>query len=101
MLIVTVYVHVKENCIDDFIAATNENAAASREEPGVARFDVIRNLESPNQFLLIEAYRDDSAPAAHKETAHYKKWRETVESMMAEPRSNKKYSEVSPAPSDW
>lgn len=101
MLIITVYVNVKNDCIKEFIAATNENASASRGEPGVARFDVIQNNEEPNKFVLIEVYRDGSAPAAHKETSHYLKWRETVEPMMAESRSNKKYTAISPEESQW
>ena len=34
----------------------------------------------------MEVYRDDQAPARHKETAHYAKWRNTVADMMAEAR---------------
>jgi quinol monooxygenase YgiN len=37
----------------------------------------------------------------HKETAHYKKWRDTVEAMMAEPRTSLKYSNVFPDDSGW
>jgi quinol monooxygenase YgiN len=36
--------------------------------------------------VLYEVYRDEEAAAAHKETEHYKKWRETVAPMMKTPR---------------
>ena len=97
MQIIVVHVHVKPGFADAFIAATAANATASRKEPGVARFDVIRQREDPNRFVLIEAYRDDDAPAKHKETGHYALWRDTVAPMMMEPRTSVKYSEVSPA----
>jgi quinol monooxygenase YgiN len=44
--------------------------------------------------VLVEVYRTADAPAKHKETAHYAKWRDTVAPMMAEPRSSVKYGEV-------
>jgi quinol monooxygenase YgiN len=101
MLIVLVYVHVLPETIDAFVAATAANAAASREEPGVARFDVIQEQEDPARFVLIEAYRSEEAAVAHKETAHYLTWRDTVAPMMAEPRQGVKYSGVSPADTEW
>ena len=62
----------------------------------IPELDVIREVASPTKFLLVEVYRDAAAPAAHKETAHYKAWRETVEPMMASPRTSVKYGEVFP-----
>jgi quinol monooxygenase YgiN len=45
-----------------------------------------QDKEDPTKFMLVEIYRDDKAPAAHKETAHYAKWRDTVADMMNTPR---------------
>jgi autoinducer 2-degrading protein len=44
--------------------------------------------------LLIEAYHGPAGAAAHKETAHYRRWRDEVAAMMAEPRTSKKYLNV-------
>ena len=66
------------------------------KEPGVARFDVIQDPEDPTRFVLIEVYRTAEAPAAHKETAHYLTWRDTVAPMMAEPRTSRKYVNLLP-----
>jgi (4S)-4-hydroxy-5-phosphonooxypentane-2,3-dione isomerase len=96
MLIVHVQVHVKEAHVEDFVAATKLNAAASRQEPGVVRFDLIRDDGAPNRFVLVEIYRDDQAPAAHKATAHYATWRDAVEPWMASPRTSAKYRDVDP-----
>jgi autoinducer 2-degrading protein len=99
-LAVLVNVHVLADAIDAFRAAALANAAASVGEPGVVRFDVIQESGDPTRFVLIEVYRDAGAAAAHKQTAHYQAWRDTVAGMMAEPRTSKSYATVSP-PSTW
>ena len=101
MLIVMVSVHVKPEYVEAFRAATIANATASVKEKGIARFDVIQQNDSPTHFLLVEVYRDADAPAKHKETAHYKTWRDTVEEMMADPRKSLKYSNVFPNEEGW
>lgn len=94
MLVVHVHVHVKPDQVAEFIQATKANAEASIREPGIARFDFMQSEEDPNRFVLIEAYRTDDAPAAHKATAHYATWRDTVAPMMAEPRKAVRFKGV-------
>jgi quinol monooxygenase YgiN len=101
MLVVHVHVHVKPECVESFRDATTENARQSLAEPGVARFDVSQQQGDPTRFVLVEVYRTDDAPAKHKETAHYRKWRDSVEPMMAEPRMSVKYSNVFPPDANW
>ena len=101
MLIVHVHVNVKPEFIEAFKQATVENARASLREPGVARFDVIQQAEDPSRFILVEVYRTAEAPAQHKETAHYRRWRDAVAEMMAEPRSSRRYVNVSPDDPGW
>jgi len=94
MFIVHVFVHVKPDQVKAFLAATLENAGNSIQEPGIARFDVIQQQDDSTRFVLVEVYRTSDAPARHKETAHYQKWRDTVADMMAEPRTSIKYPSV-------
>jgi quinol monooxygenase YgiN len=101
MLIVHVHVRVKQECVDSFREATIANARASLLEPGIARFDAVQQLDDPTRFVLVEVYRDDQAPARHKETAHYAAWRDAVAPMMAEPRQSVKYVNVHPADDAW
>ena len=101
MLIVHVFVHVKPESADAFIAATLENARNSIREPGVVRFDVVQQEDDPTRFLLIEIYRTPADPARHKETAHYATWRDAVEPMMAEPRRSAKYEALFPDDARW
>lgn len=101
MLIVQVHVRVKPEFIDAFRAATIDNAAHSVQEPGIARFDVLQQAGDPQRFTLLEVYRDAAAPAAHKQTAHYARWRDTVAAMMAEPRSSVQFENVFPGDEGW
>ena len=86
MLIVHVHIRVKPESTKAFEEATRENARNSVLEPGIIHFEALRQADDATRFLLIEIYRDDDAPTRHRETAHYKTWRDAVEEMMAEPR---------------
>jgi len=101
MFIVHVHVHVKPECVEAFKTATLANARASVQEPGIARFDVVQQQDDPMRFVLVEVYRDAAAAAAHKETAHYPIWRDTVAPMMCEPRQNVKFTNVFPDAAGW
>jgi len=101
MHILIVHARVKAEFIDAFKAATTINAENSAREPGVARFDFMQQQDDPSKFVLYEVYRDASAPAKHKETAHYNAWVEKVTHMFEEPRTRALYSNVFPADESW
>jgi (4S)-4-hydroxy-5-phosphonooxypentane-2,3-dione isomerase len=101
MHIVHVYVHVKPEHIEAFKRASMENAAKSRGEPGIARFDVVQQADDPSRFALLEVYRDADAPAKHRETAHYHAWIAKVADMMAEPRTRTIYTNIDPPDRGW
>jgi autoinducer 2-degrading protein len=94
MLIVHVHIHVNAEAVEDFVEATIENARNSIREPGIARFDFVQQTDDPTRFVLVEVYRDEAATKAHRETAHYAKWRDTVAPMMKEPRSRTNFSNL-------
>jgi len=96
MTVTIVHVEVKPEYIEDFIRASTENHHQSVKEAGNLRFDVLQLAGNPAQFALYEAYENDAAAAAHKETAHYLKWRETVADWMASPRAGIKYKGLLP-----
>ncbi len=101
MLIVHVYALVKPEHVDAFREASLENARESLKEPGVARFDLVQEVDDPTSFALLEVYRTEEDPAKHKETAHYAKWRDTVESMLVRPRARTRYRNLAPADPGW
>ena len=101
MHIVHVHVHVKPEFVEAFKQAALENATKSVQESGNVRFDVLQQSEDPTRFVLVEIYRTAEASAAHKETPHYKLWRDVVMKMMAEPRQGIRYNNVFPAAENW
>jgi autoinducer 2-degrading protein len=96
MTATVVHVKVKPEFVDDFIAATLKNHAASVEEPGNMRFDVLQLPDEPSTFALYEAYETEEQAAAHKSTPHYLEWREAVADWMAEPRKGVKHRVLAP-----
>ncbi len=101
MLILHVHVHVKPEHIEAFHRATVQNAAASVEEPGVARFDVMQQADDPTRFVLVEVYRNLDATVKHKQTSHYHTWAATVTDLLAEPRTRVSYHNVFPNDQGW
>jgi len=96
MIVTIVHIDVKPGNITSFIKATTENHLESVKEPGNLRFDLLQNDKQPAHFVLYEAYADAGAAAAHKETSHYLKWRETVAPWMANPREGIRYTGLQP-----
>ena len=101
MHILHVHAHVKPERLEEFLAATLENARNSVKEPGVARFDVVQQADDPTRIVLVEVYRTPEGHAQHRETAHYKAWAEKVAEMFVEPRTRAIYRNVFPADSGW
>ena len=101
MLIVHVFVKVKIECLEAFLAATNENAKHSLMESGIASFDVLQSINEPTQIMLNEVYRTKEDTVKHKGTRHYKVWKETVEDMIAAPRTKTIYENIFPDENGW
>jgi autoinducer 2-degrading protein len=92
MLVIHVDIRVRAADLPDFLVATERNAKSSLTEPGILRFDVIQDNADPTHIVLVEVYREPAAHGAHRETAHYATWRDTVADMMAEPRTAVQFS---------
>ena len=101
MLVVHVHVHVTPGEVETFLAETRRNAAASLQEPGVRRFDVLQDEGDPAHVVLTEVYVDQAAADAHKQTPHYARWRDAVAGMMAQPRASTRFTAVVPAEDGW
>jgi len=43
----------------------------SRAEPGCLQYDVYRDLNDPNRFVLLESYVDDAALEAHASSPYF------------------------------
>jgi len=101
MHVVLVHIHIKPEAIENFKIATIENARNSLQEPGVVRFDFYQQTEDPSRFTLVEIYRTPDDQLLHRETKHYKEWRNSVDYIQLEPRQGVRYTNVYPEDSDW
>ena len=98
MYVVFVTIAVKPEMVEAFALASDDNHRNTRLEPGNRRFDVIQLIEDRTRFALYEVYEDEQAFKAHQQTAHYQRWRQAVEPMMAEKRVATRYATRSPQP---
>ena len=88
MIATLVFIDVKPECVESFIAITKYNHENSRKEKGNIRFDFLQSNKDNTKFTLYEVYENEEAVAFHKTTEHYNKWREEVADYMASPRTN-------------
>ena len=96
MVTTIVYIKVKPECVNSFIDATITNHSNSVKEKGNLRFDFLQNPTDHTSFVLYEAYETQTQANAHKETSHYKTWRETVEPFMEQKRIGISYKTIKP-----
>lgn len=96
MHVTIVEVQVRPEHVQHFIDASRLNHAGSVREPGNRRFDVLQSADDPGRFVLYEAYASAADAAAHKDTAHYQTWRDTVAPWMAVPRVGTQYQGLYP-----
>ena len=94
MYVVSVTVHVKGDCVEQFVQATLDNARNTRKEPGNVRFDVLGAEDDRARFLLYEVYNTKDDFTRHQQTEHYLRWKQTVADWMAQPRQGVKHNSV-------
>lgn len=96
-------VDVKPGREDDFAEATIRCIKDTlKMEDSNYRFDLLRNVDDPTKFLMIQVYRKPEFTERHRRTDHFARWRDTVADMMATPRKFKKYVNHFPnLPAGW
>jgi quinol monooxygenase YgiN len=57
---------------------------ATRAEPGCLWFDWSRSLDDPHEYVLVEAFRDDDAGAAHVQSEHFQSARHDLPPHLAQ-----------------
>merc|ERR1712228_342771 len=71
-----VQLEIQEDRVDDFLKAMTADMNGSRKEKGCLRFDLLRDPEASNKFVLYEVYKDADAVSSHREEPHFKVWGE-------------------------
>mmetsp|Transcript_18353 Transcript_18353/g.52495 ORF Transcript_18353/g.52495 Transcript_18353/m.52495 type:complete len:275 (-) Transcript_18353:507-1331(-) len=78
-VVLVVNIVVAPDRVEDFLKVTEGVAQGSRKESGCARYDVLRDKKEPNKIVLYECYDDERSVDQHKETPHFKAWKEFVQ----------------------
>jgi len=73
MIFITAKFPVKPEDADRWPEIAGPFTRATRAEPGCLWFDWSRSLDDPNEYVLVEAFRDGDAGAAHVNSAHFKR----------------------------
>ncbi|MEV5891835.1 putative quinol monooxygenase [Nonomuraea fuscirosea] len=84
MIFITAKFRVLPESAERWAEITAEFTAATRAEPGCLWFDWSRSLDDPAEYVLVEAFRDGEAGAAHVQSAHFKQARQTLPPHLAE-----------------
>ncbi len=92
MLIQMVNIKVKEGHAAEFLEAFRINYEGTRSEPGNLRFDVLRDPQDENTFLIYEVFQSAEALEDHRKTEHYKECVRMIDPILAGPRTKVYYN---------
>ncbi|TDP91060.1 putative quinol monooxygenase [Labedaea rhizosphaerae] len=83
MIFIVVKFTAKPEHADQWLARVDEFTQATRAEPGNLFFEWSRSVDDPNTFVLVEAFADGDAGAAHVQSDHFKAGIATLSSLVA------------------
>lgn len=72
MIFITAKFLVKPEDADNWPEISRAFTEACRAEPGCRFYDWSRSLDDPNEYVLVEAFVDGDAGAAHVNSDHFK-----------------------------
>ncbi|MBA8824238.1 quinol monooxygenase YgiN [Saccharopolyspora lacisalsi] len=84
MIVITAKFRVKPEHADRWPDIADAFTQATRAEPGCLWYDWSRSVEDPTEYVLVEAFRDDEAGAAHVGSDHFKTAQKTLPPYLAE-----------------
>jgi quinol monooxygenase YgiN len=84
MIFITAKFRVRAEHADQWPEISGPFTKATRAEPGCLWFDWSRSLDDPNEYVLVEAFRDGVAGAAHVQSAHFMEAQQTLPAHLAE-----------------
>ncbi len=84
MIFITAKFRVRPEDANEWPQISSDFTRATRSEPGCLWFDWSRSLDDPNEYVLVEAFRDGDAGVAHVQSDHFKRARETLPAHLAE-----------------
>ena len=84
MIFITAKFQVKPEHADAWGSLTRSFTDATRAEPGCLWFEWSRSLADPDEYVLVEAFRDGDAGAAHVQSQHFKDAQQSLPPHLAE-----------------
>ena len=72
MIFIVARFNVRPEYSDEWPERVRSFTESTRQEPGNLWFEWSRSVEDPDQFVLIEAFRDGEAGGAHVQSDHFK-----------------------------
>jgi quinol monooxygenase YgiN len=72
MIFITAKFRVRPEDADRWPEISRPFTEATRAEAGCLWFDWSRSLDDPTEYVLVEAFRDGDAGAAHVQSAHFR-----------------------------
>ena len=84
MIFITAKFRVLPEHAEAWPELSREFTDACRAEDGCLWFDWSRSLDDPDEYVLVEAFRDGDAGAAHVQSPHFKQAQETLPPYLAE-----------------
>jgi quinol monooxygenase YgiN len=84
MIFITAKFRVLPEYADRWPEITGEFTRAVRSEPGCLWFDWSRSVDDPSEYVLVEAFRDGDAGAAHVQSDHFKAAQQSLPRHLAE-----------------
>lgn len=72
MIFIAVKFTIRPEHSDDWLTRVDEFTQATRAEPGNVFFEWSTSVDTPNQYVLLEAFRDGDAGGAHVNSDHFK-----------------------------
>ncbi|WP_318373798.1 (4S)-4-hydroxy-5-phosphonooxypentane-2,3-dione isomerase [Enterobacter sp.] len=97
MNVTLVEINIKPERVDEFLEVFRANHEGAIKEPGNLRFDVLQDPEVNTRFYIYEAYQDEAAVLAHKQTPHYLACVEKLDDMMSGPRKKRSFIGLLPS----
>lgn len=91
MNVTLVEINIKPERVNEFMDVFRANHEGSIKEPGNLRFDVLQDPDVATRFFIYEAYQNDEAVLAHKQTPHYLACVDKLDAMMSEPRKKRSF----------
>jgi quinol monooxygenase YgiN len=84
MIFITAKFRVLPEHADRWPDIADEFTQATRGEPGCLWFEWSRSIDDPTEYVLVEAFRDDEAGAAHVQSEHFSTAQQSLPPHLAE-----------------